>query len=105
MYQKIDSLPERAGEWKTRVLAFNDHPDEKFTIRYRDPIEAIHSLWANPANAEHLVYSPKKVYSNSGPDASHIYSEMWTGKWWSVLQVWLHFLQSNLISLQFLRVN
>ncbi|KAF8812629.1 hypothetical protein BYT27DRAFT_7220800 [Phlegmacium glaucopus] len=43
------------------------------------------SLWTDPANAEHLVYAPKKVYSDSSK-SSHIFSEMWTAKWWQVLQ-------------------
>ncbi|KAF9471250.1 hypothetical protein BDN70DRAFT_820240, partial [Pholiota conissans] len=61
MYQKMDSLPARAGEWKEQPLAFDDRPEDKFTIRYRDPIAAIRSLWADPANQKHLVYSPKKI--------------------------------------------
>jgi len=79
-------MPDRAGEWTTCNLSFRDRPTEKCTIRYRDPIKAIKSLWADPANAEHLVVSPKKVYSDSSK-SSRIYSEMWTAKWWHVLQV------------------
>ncbi|KAF8181570.1 hypothetical protein BJ912DRAFT_1023540 [Pholiota molesta] len=73
MYQKVDSLPDRAGDWKTEVLSFDDRPEEKFTIRYRDPIEAIRSLWRDPANAEHLVYSPKKIYSDKSQPGQSAY--------------------------------
>jgi len=79
-------MPDRAGKWTTCDLSFKDRPKEKYTIRFGDPIEAIKSLWADPANAEHLVYAPKKVYSDSSK-SSHIFSEMWTAKWWQVLQV------------------
>ncbi|KAF8814830.1 hypothetical protein BYT27DRAFT_7056438, partial [Phlegmacium glaucopus] len=80
LYQKIDSIPDRAGEWMTRQLVFRDQPEDKYTIRYRDPLEAIKSLWKNPGHARDLVFAPKKVYSDVSWQKC-IYSEMWTGKW------------------------
>ncbi len=65
MHQKIDSIPDRSGEWMTKDLHFDDLPDQNFTIRYRDPVKAIQSLWADSLNAEHFVYAPKKVYSDN----------------------------------------
>ena len=41
LHQKIDKMPEKAGEWQTKVLRFDDCPDETFTVRHRDPVEAI----------------------------------------------------------------
>ncbi|KAF5316434.1 hypothetical protein D9619_006912 [Psilocybe cf. subviscida] len=81
----VDSFSERAGDWKTQTLSFDDRPDETFTIRYRCPVEAIKSLWADPNNQEHLVFAPKKVYSDETKE-NRIYNEMWTGQWWHVLQ-------------------
>lgn len=79
-------MPERAGEWTTRTLSFKDRPEDTFTIRYRDPIEAIKSLWADPGLADDFTYAPQKVYSDDSKE-KRIYNEMWTGKWWHVLQV------------------
>ena len=86
MHQKIDSIPDRSGEWIVKDLHFDDLPNEHFTIRYRDPVKAIRSLWADSLNAKHFVYAPRKVYSDN-TKASRIFSEMWTGKWWHAIQV------------------
>ena len=75
----MDQIPDRAGSWYTKRLRFNDRPDEVFVVRHRDPIEAIHSLWGDPALSEHLVYRPKKIFSNANKD-NRIYNEMWTEK-------------------------
>ncbi|KAH6906990.1 hypothetical protein BKA70DRAFT_1105175 [Coprinopsis sp. MPI-PUGE-AT-0042] len=86
LHKKVDAMPERAGAWKTEDLHFSDLPDQNFTIRYRDPIEAIRTLWRDPKLQRHLVYSPKKVYSDS-TKTNRIFSEMWTGQWWHMVQV------------------
>lgn len=82
----IDEIPERAGEWKSTELKFPDRPDEKYIIRHRDPVEAIKSLWGDPAHVKDLVYAPKKIFSDSSK-SNRIFSEMWTGHWWHALQV------------------
>lgn len=79
-------MPERAGEWQTKQLRFEDRPDEVFTIRHRDPIEAIKTLWRDPDLSPQMSFRPKKIYSNS-TKKNRIYNEMWTGQWWHVLQV------------------
>jgi hypothetical protein len=86
LLQKVDSLPDRAGKWQTTHLNFDDDPKAQFTIRHRDPVEAIKSLWKNPALSEHLVYSPLKVFTNKSKTCRS-YSEMWTGQWWNAIQV------------------
>lgn len=86
LHKKIDSVPARAGKWATRHLSFPDRPDEKYTIRYRNPVEAIKSLWGDPELASHLVYRPKKIFTDE-TRSKRIYSEMWTGKWWHAIQV------------------
>jgi len=86
LHQKIDALPDKAGEWQTKSLSFRDLPGETFTIRHRDPIEAIKSLWRDPNLSPHMVFAPSKVYSDA-TKSDRIYSEMWTGQWWHALQV------------------
>lgn len=69
-----------------KTLSFPDRPDEKFTLRHRDIIESIRSLWGNPELAEHLVYKPSSLFSDESLD-HRLFNEMWTGKWWQYIQV------------------
>ncbi|KAE9389338.1 hypothetical protein BT96DRAFT_1070394 [Gymnopus androsaceus JB14] len=86
LHKAVDSIRPRAGEWKVRRLRFKDRPDEAFILRYRDILEAVKSLWGDPALAKHLVYRPKKVFQDAEKE-KRCYSEMWTGKWWQYTQV------------------
>lgn len=82
----MDALPDRSGPWVTQHLSFPECPDDVYTIRYRDPVEAIKTLWKDPVNSPEMVFSPHKLYRDSKKEA-RIYSEMWTGKWWNTVQV------------------
>jgi hypothetical protein len=79
-------MPERAGEWKTENLTFKDFPDLVYTVRHRDPVEAIRSLWGDPELSQHIVYKPKKVFSDA-TQIRRVFGEMWTGQWWNAVQV------------------
>ena len=79
-------MSEKAGQWKTKLLSFQDRPDDVFTIRYRNPVEAIQSLWKDDELSPHIKVSPTKVYSSEDRE-TRIFDEMWTGKWWHVIQV------------------
>lgn len=85
LHQVVDSIPGRA-EWKTKILSFDDKPQYKHSIHFRDPLEAIQALLGNPAHAKDIVYKPKKMFSDSSKK-NRIYNEMWTGKWWHAVQV------------------
>ncbi|KAJ7016190.1 hypothetical protein C8F04DRAFT_1245633 [Mycena alexandri] len=87
LHQMIDEIPDRAV-WKSKLLSFPDRPDEKYTIRYRDPLDAIRSLLGNPTHAKDIVYAPKRIFSSQAKD-NRVYNEMWTGKWWSAVQAQL----------------
>jgi len=86
LHKKLDAMPEKAGEWKTKHLVFRDRPEERFIVRHRDPIEAIKSLWKDPEISPQIVVAPQKVFSNKKQD-NRIFSEMWTGTWWHAIQV------------------
>lgn len=89
MFQQVDAIPTRCGEWFTKRLSFKDRPDEHFTIRYRDPIEAIKGLWGDPAFANELVYKPAKIFRGKQvSEQDRMFSEMWTGGFWNAAQVW-----------------
>jgi hypothetical protein len=61
-------------------------PDQTFTIRHRDIIESIRSLWGDSAHAKNLVYAPRKVFTDNSK-TNRVFSEMWTAKWWNTIQV------------------
>ena len=82
---KVDSIPDRAT-WKLASLAFPDRPDEKHLVRFQDILEAIKALLGNPSYAKHIVYRPKRVFTDHSR-TSRIYTEMWTGQWWNAVQV------------------
>ncbi|KAJ8507713.1 hypothetical protein ONZ45_g9944 [Pleurotus djamor] len=81
LHKLVDSLPCRAGSWETAELTFEDSSDVHF-IWYRDPLEALRSLWQDPTLAEDFTYQPCKVYN----DKHRVYNEMWTGDWWHNVQ-------------------
>jgi Plavaka transposase len=79
-------MPEKAGEWKTRQLSFSDTEDKIFFIRHRNPISAIKSLWQDVQLSPEMRYAGQKIFSDR-TQQNRIFSEMWTGKWWHVVQV------------------
>ncbi|KAG1756586.1 uncharacterized protein EDB91DRAFT_1233380 [Suillus paluster] len=60
--------------------------EDKHIVHHRDPLEAIKTLLGNPAHAEHVVYGPKKIFSDAS-QSERIYNEMWTGDWWNTLSL------------------
>ena len=86
LHQVLDNIPDQAGTWQTQYLTFKDHPNQTFIIRHRNIIQSIASLWGDPEHAKHLVYAPRKIFTDSHK-TNHIFSEMWTGKWWHAIQV------------------
>ncbi|KIY48146.1 hypothetical protein FISHEDRAFT_43839, partial [Fistulina hepatica ATCC 64428] len=50
----------------------------------RNPVEAIHSLWQDPAFRDKIVYVPERVFNS---EENRVFNEMWTGKWWEEIQV------------------
>lgn len=88
MLKSVDAIPERCGKWYTKRLFFRDRPDEHFTVRYRNPIEAIKGLWGDPAFANDLVYKPAKMFRGAKQtEEERMFSEMWTSGFWNAAQV------------------
>ena len=86
LHQKLNEMPEKGGKWKTENLRFKDRPNELFTLRYRDPVEAIKSLWKDSQLSPEMVFASRKIFSDKTCE-NRIFTEMWTGKWWPALQV------------------
>lgn len=88
MLETVDKIPDRCGMWFTKQLSFKDRPDEHFTIRHRDPIEAIKALWGDPSFSNDLVYKPSKLFRRAVmSEEERMFSEMWTGGFWNAVQV------------------
>jgi hypothetical protein len=85
LHKVLDDIPPRA-EWHSKKLAFEDRPEDEYTIYYRNPIDAMRSLLGSPAHAKDIVYRPKKIFRDKEKSV-RIYNEMWTGKWWHAIQV------------------
>ena len=85
LVQKVGSMPARA-EWKEEWLTFKDRPGERHLVQFRDIIEAIRALLGNPAHAHRIVYRSSQLFSCAARN-NHIYTEMWTGRWWREVQV------------------
>ena len=88
MFQTVDAIPEHCGKWFTKCLSFKDRPHEYFTVRHRNPIEAIRGLWGDPSFTNHLIYKPAKMFrGKKKTEDERMYSEMWTGGSWNTVQV------------------
>jgi hypothetical protein len=58
-------------------------------LRYRDPVEAVKRLWKDPQLSPEMVFQGRKIFSDETMK-TRIFSEMYTGKWWHILQVKIH---------------
>jgi hypothetical protein len=88
LHQIVDCIPTRAP-WKKTTLRMSDGLDDVHVIYYRDALDCIRTLWANPAFADKMVFAPERVFVRdpNNPEAQcRVYNEMWTGDWWWNLQ-------------------
>ena len=59
---------------------------EDLELWFRDPVDCVSELLANPAFINYISYAPERVYSdNEGKE--RIYDEAWTANWWWDMQV------------------
>lgn len=92
LHDKVDALPDDIP-WESHNIIFNDRPNEKHLIQYRNVIDAIKALLGEPSLSKHIVYRPSRIFTDQSR-RRRIYSEMWTGTWWSAVQVSKLFLPS-----------
>ena len=85
LHEKLEQLPYKA-EWLQQGICLIEDPTERHQIEYRNPVEAIKSLWTDPLLADQLVYQPEKMYVDES-HSSRLYNKMWTGSWWWSIQV------------------
>ncbi|EJD45508.1 hypothetical protein AURDEDRAFT_64485, partial [Auricularia subglabra TFB-10046 SS5] len=91
-FKRIDSLP-RGREWMLKRLKLRgDLLDaqgkpliEKLELWFRNPVEIISDLLANPAFADRIDFEPVRVWLDE-LKTKRVYGEANTGNWWWELQ-------------------
>jgi hypothetical protein len=79
--KKIKMLPKTRFKWKaTRVVPHSGRLKTPTFLYYRDPIAAIRSLFDRPELAEHLTFTPQRIWKNKAKGTRR-YSEIFTGDW------------------------
>ncbi|KZV78680.1 hypothetical protein EXIGLDRAFT_589467, partial [Exidia glandulosa HHB12029] len=80
--QIIDQLP-GYGEWKSTLVSI-DGSDQTHEVFYRNPLDCLRALWADPTFAEHMSFAPEKRFADALKNI-RLYTEMKTGDfWWDI---------------------
>lgn len=93
LYNRLNKLPGGA-KWRkesitlqgNRVNRFGQKLKEELELWYRDPVEVLQDLLAQPEFEKLLVYEPRETYLDPTL-TERVYHEMWTGDWWLRIQV------------------
>ncbi|KAG5633133.1 hypothetical protein H0H81_010641, partial [Sphagnurus paluster] len=95
---KIDSLPGGVSWSCVDINVEGDATDlekdpsggtmqhEAVELWYRDPVECVEELMANPAFKSVMKYAPEQIFLDAKGEVQVI-DEMWTAKWWWEIQV------------------
>ena len=59
---------------------------EDLELWFRDPVDCVSELLANPAFINYISYAPKRVYSDNEVK-ERIFDEAWMANWWWDMQV------------------
>ena len=59
---------------------------EDLELWFRDPVDCVSELLANPAFINYISYTPKRVYSDNEVK-ERIFDEAWMANWWWDMQV------------------
>lgn len=76
---------EPAPEFKSAEVVLDEAKADPQPLFYRDFHEAFAYLMANPGYKDSMGYEAKEIFEADG--VTRVYTEMWTGKKWSELQV------------------
>ena len=82
--KKIDLLPSPA-KFQHVALSVNEVTDS-FDLYWRDPLEVIGDLLADPSFADVVTFTPERRYTTASR-RSRLFNEMHTGEWWWRMQV------------------
>lgn len=85
LYQRIDKLP-GGPKWRCTLITLDEAPNEgPFPVYYRDPVECLAYLQANPAFRGNMNYVPVEQYTDTAM-TNRVYSEPHTAKWMHEVQ-------------------
>ena len=85
MYQRIDTFLPKGPIWRCEVITLPEAPNEPQYLFYRDPIECLKFLAANPTFDGHLTYGPVKFFTDK-KCTERVYGEINTGDSWHFYQ-------------------
>ena len=88
--QTIDQLPGYGG-WKYTLISV-DGSEKTHELFYRNPLDCLKALWADPAFDGHMSFAPEKRYSDRAK-TQRLYTDMKTGDFWWEMQVSVVFVQ------------
>ena len=75
---RIEMLP-KVPEWKSKKIALPGHATrEPMHLFFRDALDCVEYLFGNPLFAEHMDFSPTRLYRDT-EQTIRIYSEWLTG--------------------------
>ncbi|KZV91631.1 hypothetical protein EXIGLDRAFT_769682 [Exidia glandulosa HHB12029] len=86
--QKIDQLP-GYGAWQQRTISIQAEGStqlQSHEVFYRDPMDCLRALWADPAFQAELMVSPEMRWFSKSRTI-RMYLDMNTGDWWNAKQV------------------
>jgi hypothetical protein len=86
--KRIDLLPAKGSEWASKNLKpKQDSPSwvpQHIEFWIRDSLEILKGMIGDVRLAEEMKWAPEKIYNSKN---ERIYSELWSGDWWSDMQV------------------
>ena len=81
----IDTAPASAPDASSPANS-NSPSAQTFELYFRDPIECLKALWANPVFLPYMNFQPIREYTDKTRKTRR-YNEMNTGDWWWETQV------------------
>jgi hypothetical protein len=86
--KRLELLPSKGGEWISKNIsqtpASPEWAPENIQFWMRDSLETLRSIVGDVRLAPHMSWAPAKIYNREG---ERLYSELWSGNWWSDKQV------------------
>jgi hypothetical protein len=79
-------------QWKSQEIIFSGHPTKMpMMLYYRDSLECVEHLFANPLFSGRIDFQPRKVYKNA-EKLVRVYSEWMTsdGAWEMQVSIFLY---------------
>lgn len=85
LINRIESLPNGGPRWKGKWITLPDAPKDPQLLLYRDPVECLEWLEANPDFEGEKDYVPRQEFVDK-EFQEQSYSEMATGNCWAAHQ-------------------